>query len=182
MNISFKDKLQFIKFSLRKNAGPLLIMLALMLLGSIVIYIGLKTNITFLWIFGIVFCSIPFLMLIFTMPSSFLYYYEQAQTKKHGAYTTATIAEKEEKDVSYFTRKNKIKQKTEEFQYFLTYTFEHNGATYESTFLVAGKNCFDLLTIGKEIPIKFLRTNLKKSTVRRRKLANELGLKLKNCQ
>jgi len=182
MNISFKDKLQFTKNSLGKNAGPLLIMFLFIVLGAVIIYIGLRNNITFLWVFGIIFGSMPLLMLIFTMPSSFLYYYEQAQTKKYGAYTTASIIEKEEKDVSYFTRKNKVEQKIVEFQYFLTYTFEYNGAAYEGTFLVARKNCFDLLTIGKEIPIQFLRTNPKKSTVRRRKLAKELGLALKDCE
>ncbi len=116
------------------------------------------------------------------MPSSFLYYYEQAQTKKYGAYGTAKIIKKEEKDVSYFTRKNKIEQKTEEFQYFLTYTFEYNNTNYHNTFLVAGKNCFGTLTEGASIPIQFLRSNPKKSTVRRKKLAKELGLPLKDCQ
>ncbi|WP_394973539.1 hypothetical protein [uncultured Croceitalea sp.] len=182
MKLSLKDKLHFTKVSLRKNSGPLLIMLLFIVIGAFLIYLGLRTNTTFLWIFGIVFGGIPLLILIFTMPSSFLYYYEQAQTKKYGAYGTAKIIEKEEKDVSYFTRKNKIEQKTEEFQYFLTYTFEYNNTNYHNTFLVVGKNCFGTLTEGASIPIRFLRSNPKKSTVRRRKLAKELGLPLKDCQ
>lgn len=153
-----------------------------MLLGVFVIYLGFRFSVTFLWIFGIVFSGIPFLMFIFTMPSSFLYYYEQAQTKKYGAYTTASIIEREAKDVSYFTRKSNKQLKTEEFQYFLTYTFEYKSSSYKNTFLVAGKNCFDVLLKRKEVPIQFLRTNPKKSSVRRRKLANELGLALKDCQ
>jgi hypothetical protein len=182
MNTSFKDKLQFTKYSLQKNGGPLGIMLLFVVLGIFLIYLGLRTNTTFLWIFGVVFGGAPLLLLIFTMPSSFLYYNEQAETKKFGAYTTVKITEKEAKDVSYYTKKSKGRRKIEEFQYFLTYVFEHHSTSYENTFLVAGKNCFDALAEGTSIPIQFLRSNPKKSTVRRRKLANELGLPLKDCQ
>ena len=182
MKPTFKDKLQFTKISLQKNSGPLGIMLLFVVLGILLIYIGIKTNTTFLWVFGAIFGGLPLLGIIFTMPSSFLYYYEQAETKKFGAYTTAKITKKEAKDVSYFTKKSNAKIKTEEYQYFLTYTFNHNSTTYENTFLVAGKNCFDALAEGTSIPIQFLRSNPKKSTVRRRKLANELGLPLKDCQ
>lgn len=182
MNSSFKDKLNFTKISLRKNAGPLLIVLVFMLIGAVLICISLKTNTTFLWIFGGVFVLVALFMMLCTMPSSFLHYYEQAQTKKYGAYTTAKIVEKVENDVSYIDTVSNREIRIEEFQYVLTYHFEHNSIAYENTFLVAGKNCFNALTEGASIPIQFLRTDPNKATVRRRKLANELGLPLKECQ
>ena len=115
------------------------------------------------------------------MPSSFLHYYEQAQAKKYGAYTTAQIIEKEEKDVSYFDNVDNREIRIEEFQYFLTYAFDYNDKTYQNTFLVASKNCFEALPVGAVIPIKFLKTNPNTSSVRNRKMANELGLTIKEC-
>lgn len=182
MKSTFSDKLQFSKIALQKNGGPLLIALVFMALGAIVVYLGLRYQVTFMVVFGGLFGGIPAIGMLFTMPSSFMYYYEQAQTKKYGAYTTATIIAKEVKDVSYVTGKGNIKTKVEEFQYFLTYSFEHDGKPYENTFLVASKSCFDVLNIGTSIPIQFLRTNAKQSSVRRRKLANELQLPFKDCQ
>lgn len=182
MKSTLSDKLQFTKTSLQKNSGPLLIMLLFVVLGIFLVYLGLRTETTFLWIFGAVFGGLPLLGILFTIPSSFLYYYEQAQTKKYGTYGTANIIEKEEKDVSYIDKVGNRRVNVKAFQYFLTYAFEHNGQSYQNTFLVAGKNCFDALEISEEIPIRFLRTNPKKSTIRRRKLANELGLPIEDCQ
>ncbi|WP_350284924.1 hypothetical protein [uncultured Croceitalea sp.] len=182
MKLTFGDKLQFSKIALQKNGGPLLIVMVFIVLGAVVVYLGIRYQVTFMVVFGSLFAGIPVLGMLFTMPSSLLYYYEQAQTKKYGANTTATIIAKEAKDVSYVTGKGKNKSKAEEFQYFLTYSFEHHGKWYENTFLVASKNCFDVLTIDSSIPIQFLRTNPKQSSVRRRKLSNEIKLPFKDCQ
>mgnify|MGYP001803329234 CR=1 FL=1 len=118
MKSTLGDKLQFSKIALQKNGGPLLIALVFMVLGAVVVYLGIRYEVTFMVVFGSVFAGIPALGMLFTMPSSFLYYYEQAQTKKYGTYTTANIIAKEAKDVSYVTGKGNNKSLTEEFQYF----------------------------------------------------------------
>jgi len=40
----------------------------------------------------------------YTIPSSFLYYYEKAIIKKYGGYTTATVIKKYIEDLSYEER------------------------------------------------------------------------------
>lgn len=182
MKTSFNDKLRFTKAALNKNSGPLLICLLFILLGTILIFIGIKYSVTFLYVFGGIFVGIPLSIIIYTIPSSFLYYYEQEATRKYGTYGTATIIESEIINAPDYKNFDTKKIEVDEQQYLLTYSFVHNGIANKNSFMVATKACFDALQIGTEIPIQFLITNPSKSRVRRRKLANELGTSLGNCK
>jgi len=82
MKITFSDKLAFFKASLKKNLVPLLIGLTFIILGLIVAYISyFVAENTFLTGFGLTFIAFSGFFLLYTMPSSFLYYYSKHSLK-----------------------------------------------------------------------------------------------------
>nr|WP_297913831.1 hypothetical protein [uncultured Allomuricauda sp.] len=182
MKSTFSDKVNFSLFSLRQNSGPLFGIALFLLIGIIALLFGITKDIVFLYFFGGIFILVPTCIFVYTMPSSFLYYFEQAETKKFGTFGYAKIIDKITKDTSYQLYKHGKKITVEEFQFFITYNFEYHGKLFSNTFLVADMACYQALGLGKEIPIQFLRNNPEKSSVRRRKLAKELGLELGICQ
>ena len=185
MNISFSDKLSFFKASLKKNAGPLLIGLTFIILGFVVAYIGyFVADNNFLTGFGLTFIAFSVFFLLYTMPSSFMYYYEQEMTKKYGSYTTATVADKRIDDYSHTssTFENGKAKHHEEFLYVIEFTFNYNDQSYSNECYFNQKATYERILVGDELPIKFLRHDPNIVTLRRRKLSNELGISEKLCQ
>lgn len=151
--------------------------------GCLVIFIGSVVNEGrwFLYIFGGTFIGFSLFFLIATMPSSFAYYYEQALVKKYGSYGTAFIRSKAVLDRSYTEKRGVRAVQVAQYHYELTYEYEYLQQVYTNTFHVAGKSCFDSLSIGATIPIQYLKVKPNQSTVRRVKLSKELGLDRKEC-
>jgi hypothetical protein len=175
--ISIIDKLYFTLESFKKNSAILFISLPFILGGSIVLYFATQAEESFgLYVFGITFITVPLLIVLYTFPSSFMYYYEQEIAKKYGYYTKATIIDKEIEYVSYFSSKGFVgevgykKEKVEQFNYLITYTFKYKNIVYNNSFYVDDKTVFDELELQSLIPIKFLRTTPKKATVLMRNL------------
>ncbi|MCH9661344.1 MAG: hypothetical protein K0U54_10585 [Bacteroidetes bacterium] len=183
MKVSFSDKIVFAKAAFKRNLGPLGIGLLFIALGIVVIYIASFVNEgkVFLHIFGGVFIVFPLFFLLFTMPSSFLFYYEKALIKKYGSYGTAFICGKAILDSSSLENKDARTVKKAQRHFELTYEYEYLQVLYTNTFHVASRSCFDRLPIGGRIPIQFLKVKPSQSTVRRAKLSNELGIDRKDC-
>ncbi|MCK8479665.1 hypothetical protein [Psychroserpens algicola] len=185
MNIPLRDKIHFTRVSLKKNAGPLLIGLIFIILGLVLAYIGyfIAEN-NFLTGFGITFISFSGFFLIYTMPSSYMHYYEQELTKKYGSYTTARVVHKRIDDYSHtsssFEGGKAIQH--EEYLYVIEFEFNYKNKSYESECFFEQKKTYEQIPVGYELPVKFLRNNPEKVTLRRRKLANELGISEKMCQ
>ncbi len=168
--------------AIKKHSGILAILLVFIAMGILLIYIATKIEEPIaLYGFGGFVLVFSLFAFFYTIPSSFLYYYKQEVTKKYGSYALANIIHKEIEDHSYQETIDNRVDYIEEFHYILTYSFEYNGMRYENSFHVASKICFQALSVGAAIPIKFLRTNPKKSSVRRVKLSKELGLKKEQC-
>ncbi len=164
--------------AIKKHSGILAILLIFIAIGILLIYIATKIEKPIaLYGFGGFVMVFSLFVFFYTIPSSFLYYYEQEITKKYGSYTIAKITNKEIEDHSYQEKADGHIDYIEEFHYLLSYVFEYNETTYENSFYVNSLACYEKLTIGAKIPIKFLRTNPKKSSVRRVKLSKELGIK-----
>ncbi|MBQ0734188.1 hypothetical protein [Aquimarina celericrescens] len=183
MKVTLKDRIDFSIRSIKKHSGILAILLLFISIGSFLIYIGTRTeDYIFFYAFGGLMAGMSLFAFWYTMPSSFLYYYEQEMTKKYGSYAIAKITHKEIEDRSYQEKVGNRIDHIEELHYIISYTFEYRNIMYNNSFYVAGEACFNGLTIGSTIPIKFLRTNPKKSSVRRLKLSKELGLEKKLCE
>lgn len=169
--ISINNRLKFILESLKKNAAIFLFTLPFILVGSIVVYFATKSNEPFgLYVFGITFITVPLLIILYTFPSSFMHYYEQAIAQKYGYYTKATIVNKEIEDVSYKRTAGRKIKTINNYNYIVSYIFKYKSITYNNSFTVEDKIVFDELELQSLIPIKFLRTAPKKATVLMRNL------------
>ncbi len=117
--------------------------------------------------------------MLYVLPSSILHYYEQALTKKHGSYTTAKVTNKRIDDYSHSTSSldGGNSEMIAEFLYVIAFEFTYNSKIYASECLWTHKATYEAITLETELPIPFLKTNPNKITVRRRKLANQLGIK-----
>lgn len=178
MKVAISDTLNFTIESIKKHLGILLIGLLFIFVGCILIYIAsLTENPIPLYIFGGVFISFSLFFILYTIPSSLKYYYNQEVIKKHGSFTTAVIINKEIEENSYSEKTHNHAKTIEELNYLLSFSFNYNNNKFENSFYVHTKECFDKLEIGHVIPIKFLKTNPMKASVRFKKLYKELGLK-----
>ncbi|WP_291870413.1 hypothetical protein [Maribacter sp.] len=172
--ISIADKLNFIFESFKKNAAIFLFTIPFILAGSIVVYFATQADEPFgMYVFGITFIAVPLLIILYTFPSSFMYYYEQAIAKKYGYYTKATIIDKEIEDVSYTRTDGGSVITIKNYNYIITYVFDYKSVTYSNSFSVEDKTVFDDLKLKSLIPIKFLRTAPGKATVLIRNLTKK---------
>ena len=183
MKVNLKDRINFCKTALKKHLFLILGGLLFISIGCILIYIGTIVNedSLFFYIFGGFFIAFILFIWIYTLPSSFMFYYEKALVKKYGSYTTATIISKTKEDHSYEDGIGKHKKHVEFYMYLIEYQFSHNSKDYINHFYLNEKTVCDKLEIGDSIPIKFLRTNPKESEPRRQKLCINLGLKRTLC-
>lgn len=185
MNLTYRDKLKFFNASLKKNSGPLLIGLLFILLGAIVAYIGYAVaENNWLTGFGLTFISFSGFFLLYTMPSSFMYYYEQELTKKYGRYTSARVINKRIHDYSHtsMTFENGQAKHFEEYLYVIEFQFSYDNQTYTNECFFEEKSTFEAISINSELPIQYLRHDPSKVKLRRRKLANDIGIPEKMCQ
>jgi hypothetical protein len=145
-------------------------------------YFIAKNN--FLITFGLLFFSFSGSFLLYTMPSSFKYYYEQELTKKYGSYTTANVTNKRIDDYSHTssTIENGQAKEYKEYLYAIEFEFSYNNRSYSNECFFEEQVAYDAITWDTKIPIKFLKTNPEIVTLRRRKLSNELGIPEKMCQ
>ncbi|MDO6597602.1 hypothetical protein Q4512_11810 [Oceanihabitans sp. 2_MG-2023] len=185
MKTSFSDRKNFTLFALKQHIGLLGIWLVFILFGCFFIFLGNnieKEGYGFI-LFGIAFIVLSSTFMLFTLPSSIIYYYEQALTKKYGSYTTATITNKRIDDYSHTTSSfdGGKSKKIAEFLYAIEFQFSYNNQVFEGECFFEHQATFEAITLETQLPIQFLKTNPKKITVRRRKLANQLGIKPKLC-
>ena len=177
---SISEKLELIIKSSKAYRGVLLIGLLFIGVGAVLITIGVRFDITFLIVFGSIFIAVALFFLIFTLPSSILYYYEKALLKKYGKYTNATILEKEIINNSYYDKNTYAVDSAskgaliEELSYLLNFSFEYQNQMYKNSDFVE-KNEYEKLNNGDLIPIHFLRTDPKKSFIRKVKLKNSIS-------
>ena len=180
MYLSIADRIKFSAQAIKKNWGVLAILGVFALGGGFLVFLAPKIETPIaLYVFGGAFIGVSVFTFIITMPSSLRYFYDQAYIEKYGGYTTAKIIHKEIHDTSYTD--DETGRVIEELAYLLTYSFTYFGETIEGTFYVSTRNCYDKIQTGTEIPIKFLKTKPTQSSVRRIKLANDLGLKRGDC-
>ena len=184
MKVPFSQKTTFVKYAIQKHIGLIGIGLIFILFGSFFAYLGYRTDdgLGFI-IFGICFIVCSCLFMAFILPSSIMYYYEQALTKKYGSYTTAKVTNKRIDNYSHtssFTNNNS--EEIEEYLYVIEFEFTYNNKTYKSESFFGEKSTYDAITAKTELPIQFLKTNPNKITLRRRKLSKELGMPKKMCQ
>ena len=102
MKTTFSDRKNFIKQAIKPHFGILGIGFAIILFGVLFAFIGLKVEngLGFILIGGL-FTVLSLAFMIYTLPSSFIYYYEQAEIKKYGSYTTAKVINKRVEDYSH---------------------------------------------------------------------------------
>lgn len=186
MKITFLNRKQFVKYTIKKHLGMLSIWLAFIVFGSFFIILGnnIKEDGLGFVLFGALFIILSSSFMLFTLPSSFIYYYEQALTKKYGSNTNAKIINKRVDDYSHTKSifNNSKQKKLAAFLYVLEFEFYYNNNIYKSECFFEHKSTFDAITQDIELPIKFLKTNPKKVTLRRRKLATTIGISEKMCQ
>lgn len=184
MQIPLNDRLQFLKKVFSKHLGLLVVSSVFIILGFVLITIGYyKAESNFLIGFGITFITVTGSILLYTMPSSFKYYYEQEITKKYGSYAYAIVIDKKTHDYSHTSNSfegGKLKH-YEEYLYAVEFQYTYNNETYSSECFFEEKSTFDLIYVNAKLPIQFLKHNPSKVKVRRRKLSKELGIPEKLC-
>ena len=164
--LTINDRLNFTLASLKKNGFIFLISIPFLVVGLIVAYFAKRVDDSFgLYVFGITFIIVPLLIIIYTFPSSFMYYYEQAMTKKYGYYTKATVTNKEIEDVSSRRSIAEGVGVIKEYNYLISYTFNYKSITYSNSFYVDSETVFNEIKLQSLVPIKFLRIEPKKTTV-----------------
>ena len=186
MKVTFSDKKSFLKFALKKHYGLIAMMVLFLIVGVTVMYIGAfvvndSISRNFLVIFGGIFV-LASLWLGYTIIESCKHYYEQALTKKYGKYTLARVVEKKSEEHNFDDSsilENDAQQIKKEVHRFVTYAFGYQEKTYTNTFVIDNEEAYNALALNTEIPIQFLSTNPKKSSVREQKLFKELGVKKK---
>ncbi|WP_452228197.1 hypothetical protein [Lacinutrix sp. MEBiC02404] len=181
MKRSFTDRKNCIQFALKQHLGLFGIWLVFVLFGSAFAYLGSNVEeykFGFM-LFGFAFIILSTGFMLYVLPSSILHYYEQALTKKHGSYTTAKVTNKRIDDYSHSTSSldGGNSEMIAEFLYVIAFEFTYNSKTYASECLWTHKATYEAITLETELPIPFLKTNPNKITVRKRKLANQLGIK-----
>ncbi|QRM87896.1 hypothetical protein FG167_01210 [Lacinutrix sp. WUR7] len=185
MKLSFTDRKNFIQFALKQHLGLFGIWLVFLLVGGFFAFLGSKaTEEGFgFMLFGFTFIILSTGFMLYVLPSSILHYYEQALTKKHGSYTTAKVTNKRVDDYSHTTStfQGGKSKKVAAFLYVIAFEFVHHSKTYSSECFLEHQTTFDAIPIGTELPIQFLKTNPNTVTLRRRKLANQLGIKANLC-
>ncbi|MFP4845536.1 hypothetical protein [Winogradskyella sp. PE311] len=181
MKITISDKVNFSISAVKKHSFLLLMGLTFLGIGCFLIYLGITSdaNIPLLVAGGFVTLFMGF-FLGYTMPSSFMYYYEKEVVKKYGSYTKAIITKKYIEDQSYEERVDNRIDKVELLLYIIDYKFTYQKE-YTGSFYVADKTCFDALQIGYNIPIKFLKHKPEQAEPRRQKLCLDLGLERNRC-
>lgn len=185
MKTTFSNRKQFIIQAIKPHLGIIGIGLVFILFGSLFAYLGTKTEegLGFI-IFGTAFIVFSLAFMLYVLPSSFLYYYEQAEVKKYGSYTFATITNKRVEDLSYTSSmfSKGPKKTTKEFLFAIEFEFTYNSKIYKNECFFEHKSTFNAITKTTDLPIKFLKTNPKKVTIRRRKLSKQLGIPEKMCK
>ena len=185
MKLNFSDRKNFILFALKQHFGLIGIWSIFLIFGSFFAYLGrnVEENGFGFVLFGLVFIVFSSAIMLYTLPSSLRYYYNQALTKKYGSYTIAKVTNKRVDDYSHTTSSfnGGKSKKIEEFLYVVEFEFTYNSKTYTSECFFEHKTTFEAITLETELPIQFLKTNPNKITVRRRKLANQLGIKSNLC-
>ncbi|OUS02109.1 hypothetical protein A9Q86_05510 [Flavobacteriales bacterium 33_180_T64] len=185
MDIPFREKLNFVKKSIRKNIGPFLIGVLFIMIGCVLMYLGYFTeNNPFLFKIGFGFISFGGFFLIYFVSSSYKKNYEQELTKKYGNHTTAIVTNKRIEDYSYTsnTFENGKALHHEEFLYAIEFDFTYNNISYSNHCFFEDKSTFEAITLDTKLPIQFLRNNPNKVTLRRQKLSHELGIPERRCQ
>lgn len=114
----------------------------------------------FMIIFGGFLVCLSLFFMIYTLPSTVIYYYNKELAKKYGRHTKAKITKKEIIDNSYYEKKRFI----EEMEYLISFAFEYRGQSFENSDFV-GKEYFESLKISDSISIKYLITNPKKALI-----------------
>ena len=185
MKTTFSDRKNFIKQAIKPHFGILGIGFAIILFGVLFAFIGLKVEngLGFI-IFGGLFIALSLAFMLYTLPSSFMYYYEQAEIKKYGSYTTAKVINKRVDDYSHSnsTFNGGSKKTIETYLYVVVFEFTYNNTIYNSECFFEHKSTYDAIAMHSTLPIKFLKTKPQKVTLRRKKLANQLGVSAKMCQ
>ncbi|MBU2939484.1 hypothetical protein KO494_08020 [Lacinutrix sp. C3R15] len=185
MKLPFSCRKKFILSALKQHLGLFGIWLVFVLFGSAFAYLGsnIKENKYGFIFFGFAFIILPTAFMRYTLPSSILHYYEQELTKKYGSYTSAKVTNKKIANYSHTTSTfdgGKLKN-IKEFLYVVEFQFSYNNQVYESECFFEHKATFEAISLETKLPIQFLKTNPKKITLRRRKLANQLGIKPNLC-
>lgn len=185
IKLTFNDRKQFIVFAIKKHLGLLGIWLVFIIFGAFFAYLGskFKTDGTLFMAFGFGFILLSSAFILFTLPSSLQYYYEQALTKKYGSYTLAKITNKRIDDYSHNLKNldSSTNKRVKTFLYVIEFQFTYNNTTYSNECYFEHEATFNAITTTTVLPIKFLKTNPNKITVRRQKLSKQLGIKAQLC-
>ncbi|WGD34002.1 hypothetical protein [Olleya sp. YS] len=186
MKPTLSDNKQFIIQAFKPHLGLLGIWFIFLIVGGFFTYLGTKIDdngIAFI-IFGCVFMILASAFMLFTLPSSFMYYYEQAKIKKYGSYTSARIINKRIDNYTHKTSSFNSRQPKHinEFLYVIEFEFIYNNQVYKNECFFEHQSTFETISLDTELPIKFLKTNPKNTTLRRRKLSNQLGITEKMCR
>ncbi|QDO94548.1 hypothetical protein FNB79_11420 [Formosa sediminum] len=176
LKISTSEKLKFMKVALQKNSCILILLSFFLFLGITIIGCSYVYNIILMVAFGVFIFGMALFTMLYTMPSSLRYHYENEIIKKYGAFTTAIITKKEVEDYSYID--TETKNKVEEYVNTITYEFNYNSEHYLGDAVIDDKTLYHSLTVGLEIPIKYLKTNPNQSSVRIKKLKKSLLKKI----
>ncbi len=185
MKTTFSDRKQFTIQSIKPHLGLLGIWFAFIVFGGFFVFLGSKIEEgTAFIVIGFIFIILATAFMLFILPSSFRHYYEQAKIKKHGSYTFAQITNKRIDDYSHnMSSLNEGQSKRiKEHLYVIEFEFVYSNQTYKSECYFEHQSTFDAMTLDTELPIKFLKTNPKNVTLRRRKLSNQLAVSEKLCQ
>ena len=186
MRTTLTDRKQFTIKAIKAHFGLLGIWFLFIITGSFFAFIGSKVESNGLGfiIFGILFIILSSAFMLFTLPSSIKYYYNQAEIKKYGSYTTAKITNKRIDNYSHNSSSfdNKPYKRVKEFLYVIEFEFTYNNQTYKNECFFEHKSTFENISFETELPIKFLKNNPKKTFLRRRKLSNQIGIPEKLCQ
>lgn len=173
--LTINQKINILIKSSKEYRGVLLMGLLFIFIGGILVFIGLHFDITFLIIFGGIFISFSLFFIIYTIPSSILYYYEKALAAKYGRIVNAYLKDKKVIDNSYyestafFDSPRKKSKFINELNYLLIYSFEYKNKIFENSDFVE-KNLFEKIVVGDIIPVKFMLFNPNKSSISKTKL------------
>jgi len=186
LRTTLTDRKKFIIKAIRAHLGLLGVWLLFIILGIFFTFIGNKVESNGLGfiIFGILFIILSSAFMLFTLPSSIRYYYNQAEIKKYGSYTTAKITNKRIDNYSHNNSSfgSKASKEIKEFLYVIEFEFIYNNKTYKNECFFEHKSTFENISFETELPIKFLKNNPKKTFLRRRKLSYQIGIPEKMCQ
>ncbi|WGI20218.1 hypothetical protein [Amylibacter sp. IMCC11727] len=158
--VPFSDKIKFGWAAVARHGMLWGIFGTFMAAGALVVWAApVLDDAWFVYAFGWLFILFPLGMMVWTMPSSLMFYYEKQVVKKYGRSAEAVVT-----DIYDEVLDENVTL------YYVEYEFTYKSAQHSGKFYVDEHKLVARMRVGDNVPIKFLAFDPSQSDVRMRSL------------